>query len=47
MGARFAATRVINVDARMAYNFLQGENFVPGGATGNRMQGLITAGGRF
>jgi len=47
VGVRFAATRVINVDARMTYNFLQGENFVPGGATGNRMQGLISAGGRF
>ena len=47
VGVRFAATRAINVDARMTYNFLQGEEFVPGGATGNRMQGLISAGGRF
>ncbi|MEN9798900.1 MAG: hypothetical protein RL653_2596 [Pseudomonadota bacterium] len=47
VGVRFNATKAINVDARMTYNFLQGEEFVPGGATGNRIQGLLSAGGRF
>jgi hypothetical protein len=47
VGLRFNATKAINVDARMTYNFLQGEEFVPGGATGNRIQGMLSAGGRF
>jgi hypothetical protein len=47
VGVRFNATKSINLDARMTYNFLQGEEFTPGGATGNRIQGLLSAGGRF